>query len=284
MTQQRSSPRCERTPRLIDRIVGDRVTPDDREHATTCDSCGPALLRAARFDNELRQSARGLITEQLPYGVLDPSLSPQLVDRMLPVRRAAPGFASILAAVAILVIATSVAVAPGGLGQGSNPPDSGFQVTAPAFRGTVDIIGDLPARDYSCIGGHALPTTGPSARAGEREGVVCLTRKSIENAKAKIIPVENGDGEVVEVTIEGDLYGTATVASRDQLAAVLSNLAFLAIADPEDATAAGDFLLQAVPRLRTLPSGDDALLVFGSVQLYLQRAPSGGYFIRLQPT
>ena len=284
MTGHRPSPRCERTSRLIDRIVENKVTPDDREHAATCESCGPALQRAARFDNELRQSARGLITEQLPYGVLDPSLAPQLVDRMLPVRRAAPGFAGILAAVVILAIATSVAVAPGGLGQGSKPPDSGFQVTASTFRATVDITRDLQALHYLCNGGHALPTTGPSARPGEREGVVCLTPKSIENAKAKIIPVENGDSEVVEVTIEGDLYGTATVTSREELAAVLSNLAFLAIADPEDAQAAGDFLLQAVPRLRTLPSGDDTLLVFGSVQLYLQRAPSGGYFIRLQPT
>lgn len=284
MAERRPTPRCERTPRLIDRIVADSVTRDDREHAATCEFCGPALLRAARFDSELRRSARDLITEQLPYGVLDPSLSPQLVDRMLPVRRAAPGFAGILAAVVILVIATSVAVAPGGLGQGSNPPDSGFQMTSPTFRATVDIIRDLQALDYSCIPGHALPTTGPSARPGEREGVVCLTPKSIENATARIIPVENGDSDVVEVTIEGDLYGTDTVTSRDQLAAVLSNLAFLAIGDPEDATAAGDFLLQAVPRLRTLPSGDDTLLVFGSVQLYLQRAPSGGYFIRLQPT
>jgi hypothetical protein len=275
--------RCNRTHRLVDRVIEDRVTPDDRAHAATCESCGPVLSRAMRFDDELRRSARGLVTEQLPYGVLDPDLAPRLVGGVPPMRHAAPGLASILAAVVVLVFATSVALAPGFLGPGTQPPNSNLQASAPTFRATVDVIRDLQDLDYSCIPGHALPTTGPSARPGEREGVVCLTPKSIESASAKFIPVETGDGDVVEVTIMGELYGTDTETSRDQLAAVMGNLTTLSIADPAVAAQAGRFIEETLPRLRVLPSGDDALMIVGDVRVFLQRYIAGGYRLVLQP-
>ena len=275
--------RCNRTNRLVDRVVEDRVTADDRAHAATCASCGPVLSRAMRFDDELRRSARGLVTEQLPYGVLDPDLATRVVGDVLPMRHAAPGLASILAAVVVLVFATSVAIAPGFLGPGTQPPNSGLQVSAPTFRATVDVIRDLQNLDYSCIPGHALPTTGPSARPGEREGVVCLTPKSIESASAKFVPVETGDGDVVEVTIRGELYGTDTLTSRDQLAVVMGKLTTLSISDPAVAVQAGRFIEETLPRLRVLPSGDDALMIIGDVRVFLQRYIAGGYLLVLQP-
>jgi hypothetical protein len=282
MTDPRQ-PRCDRTPRLVDRVIDDKVTPDDRAHADTCASCGPLLMRATRFDDELRRSARGLVTEQLPHGVLDPALAPPHLGGVLPLRHAAPGLASILAAVVVLVIATSVAVAPGVLGPGTQPPNSGLQVSAPTFRATVDVIRDLQSLGYSCIPGHALPTAGPSAWPGEREGVVCLTPKSIESASAKFIPVETGDGDVVEVTIKGALYGTDTETSNDQLAAAMGKLTQLSIADPAVAAQAGRFIEETLPRLRVLPSGDDALMIFGDVRVFLQRSITGGYLLVLQP-
>ena len=78
MTGHRA-PRCDRTARLVDRVIDDKVSADDRAHAATCESCGPVLSRAFRFDDELRRTTRGLVTEQLPYGVLDAELAPRNV-------------------------------------------------------------------------------------------------------------------------------------------------------------------------------------------------------------
>lgn len=282
MTDHRRRGDCERTPRLIDRVVDERVTADDRAHASTCATCGPVLARAARFDDDLRRSARGLVAEQLPYGVLDTSLTPQLSVGGLPVRRAAPGVASLLGAVVVLLVATTVAMLPGGLGPGESPPDS-IQVRGPVFRATVDVITDLRALEYGCLPGHALPTTGPSARLGEREGVICLTPKSIDSASAAFAPVENGDGDVVEVTIRGELYGTETLRSRDQLATAMGKLTYLALADQAIAAQAGAWVEEVLPRLRVLTTGDDALMVFGDVRVELRRYIAGNYLLVLQP-
>jgi hypothetical protein len=282
MTDHRR-PACDRTRRLTDRVVENRVTPDDRAHAATCAACGPVIARAARFDDALRQSARGLVTEHLPYGVLDPELAPGRIGGVLPMRHAAPGLASIFAAVVILMVATAVAIAPGGLGGGTQPPDSGFTVELPTFRSSFDIMPSLDRLDYLCTTGHALPTTGPSARAGEREAGVCVTPKTIERATAKIIPVENGDGEVVEITIAGELYGTGTISSRAELAAVFGKLTTLSIGNPEVAAQAGAFVEETLPRLSVLPSGDVVRHIVGDVQIVLERHIAGDYFLVLSP-
>ncbi|HET9853340.1 MAG TPA: hypothetical protein VFP56_12670 [Candidatus Limnocylindrales bacterium] len=277
-------PRCDRTRGLIDRVVGERVTPEDRAHAAGCERCGTVLLRASRFDDELRTTARGLVGEQLPHGVLDAELAPRLVDGLRPMRHAAPGIASMFAALVILVVAVTVAVAPGGLGPGATPQDTGLQFAVPVFRATVDIIRDVQAMEYSCIPGHALPTTGPGARLGEREGVACLTPKSLESATARITPVETREGKVVEITITGEQYGASTVTSRDELADVMSKLTALSISDPKVARDAAAFVLETLPRLRVLTSGDDALVIYGNVRILLQRYIAGDYRLTLQPT
>jgi hypothetical protein len=280
MTERRQ-PACDRTRRLIDRVVEDRVTADDRAHAETCASCGPVMLKAARFDDALRRSAQGLVTERLPYGVLDPELAPARIGGVLPTPHAASGLASIFAAVVVLMIATAVAVAPGGLTGGTEPPDSGFTVQIPTFRSSFELVPSLQKRDYLCTSGHALPTSGPSARLGEREGGHCLTPKSIERASATIIAVENGDGDVVEVTIAGKLYGTGTVSSRAELAAVMGKLTTLSIGDPAVAVEAGTFVERTLPRLKVLASGDVARHIVGDVQIVLERYIAGDYFLVL---
>ena len=276
-------PACDRTRRLVDRVVEDRITSDDRAHAATCPTCGPVIARAARFDDALRRSAQGLVTERLPYGILDPELAPARIGGVLPMRHVAPGLASVFAAVVILMVATAVAIAPGGLGGGTQPPESGFTVELPTFRSSFDLMPSLQALDYFCNTGHALPTSGPSARLGEREGGVCLTPKTIENASATIIPVENGDGEVVEVTISGELYGTGTIASRAELAAVFGKLTTLSIGNPATGAQAGDFVEETLPRLRVLPSGDVVRHIVGDVQIVLQRFIAGDYYLVLTP-
>ena len=82
----------------------------------------------------------------------------------------------------------------------------------------------------------------------------------------------------------GELYGASTVTSRDQLADVMSKLTALSIADPAIARNAGTFVLETLPKLRVLPSGDNALMVYGNLRIFLQRYIAGGYRLVLQPT
>ncbi|HEX3265281.1 MAG TPA: hypothetical protein VHR16_06390 [Candidatus Limnocylindrales bacterium] len=283
MTEPRDDVRCERTRGLIDRVVAERVSAADREHAETCASCGPVLLRSVRFDDELRRSAEGLVVERLPYGVLDPELAPRVVPGMPSVRRAAPGLASVFAALAIVVVAMTMAFAPGNRGAGTQPPATP-ELAGPPFRPTADVIRTLQALDYSCIPGHSLPTTGPSAGPGEREGVICLTPREIESANASIIPVENGDGDVVQVTIKGSLFGTDTLTSRAELATVMGKLTSESIADPTQAADAGAFIERVLPDLKILPTGDDAQKIFGDVRAHLLRYPGGSYILMLEQT
>jgi hypothetical protein len=281
-TDERAQPPCPRTRSLIDRIVAERVTADDRSHASTCPSCGPLLLRAIRFDDELRRTAEGMVAERMPYGVLDPALAPRLAADLPTVRRAAPGLASLFAAIAIVVVAMTVALAPGSLGGGTHPPAS-QQVAGPLFRPSADIFRSVRAKDYSCIPGHSLPTSGPSAQPGEREGGICLTPKEIENANASIIPIENGDGQVVQVTIKGSLWGTETLTSRAELATVMGSLTTESIADPGRAADAGAFVQRALPELRVLPAGDNVQILFGDLRVSLLRYPGGSYILVLGP-
>lgn len=282
MSNHRGGPHCHRTRGLIDREVADRVTADDFHHAETCDTCGPVLARASRFDDELRRSTEQLVGERLPQGVLDPELTPRLVTGLPSVRQAMPGLASVFAAVAVVLIAAAVALVPGGFHAGSQPPASP-PVAAPLFRATVDIIQAVRASDYSCIPGHTLPTSGPSAGTGVREGVICLTPQSIESANASIIPIENEDGNIVEVTIKGSLFGTETLTSRSELATVMGRLTFDSITDPTRAAEAGAFIERSLPQLKLLPTGDDANSDFGPLRVALHRYPGGSFILTLEP-
>lgn len=280
MNDARDEQRCARTSGLIDRVVAERVTAADREHAQTCASCGPVRLRAVRFDDELRRSAQGLVAERLPHGILDPEIAPRVVPGLPSVRRAAPGLASFFAAIAVVVVAMTVALAPGSRGGGTQPP-APPQVAAPLFRTTAMVTRELQGLDYSCIPGHTLATSGPSPAPGPREGVICLSPRDIESAFASIIPIESDDGDVVQVTIKGSLFGTDTLTSRAELAVVMGKLTGTSIADPTRAADAAGFVAGVLPDLKVLPTGDDAQKIFGDLKVSLLRSPGGSYILVL---
>ena len=89
VTDDRRLPRCERTARLVDRVVDDRVTDDDREHAATCPSCGPVLLAVDAVRRGAQQGRprprRGATAERRPrrraspraFGGGDPADAPR---------------------------------------------------------------------------------------------------------------------------------------------------------------------------------------------------------------
>jgi hypothetical protein len=283
VTERRTDSNCRRTSGLIDRVVADRVTADDLNHADGCPSCTLVLARADRFDAELRKSAEGLVGERLPQGVLDPQLAPRVIAGLPTMRRAAPGIGSVFATIAVVVVAAAIALVPGGLSGASHPPASP-PVAGPLFRPTVDIIRSLQANDYSCSPGHALPTTGPSPWPGEREGVLCLSPKEIESANGSIIPIEKGNGDVVEVIIKGSLFGTDTLTSRSELATLMGKLTFESISDPTRAAESGAFIERTVPELKILPTGDDSQMSFGGLRVSLRRYPGGSYILVLGPT
>ena len=283
--QERPVPSCSRAARLVDRIVAGSVTADDRGHAQSCRDCGPLLARAARFDDELRRTARGFVVEELPRGILDPALGRGGVGFRggTSTRSFAPGLAGFAAALAVLVVSAAVVLAPGGLGgpTDSPPVETSFQSTLPAFHSSADIAADLRDLGYECFPGIALP----SAPAGDvvREGVVCATTKAQDEYLAKLVTRESIDGEVLEITINGGLLGTDTETSVENLTTAIAKLAFISMRDPVIGGQAGDWVLLAIPKLRVLPSGDVATTEIGGVGFTADRNPAGSYRLFLAP-
>lgn len=280
-------PGCRRTAGLIDRIVTDVVTAGDREHAVTCPACGPVLARSVRFDDALRSAARSVVAEELPRGVLDPDLS-GAVGGVRPgsaVRAFAPGLAGVAAGVIVLVLAAGVALAPGGIGGPTSPPPvaSTFSASLPVFYPSAVIEAALSSLPYDCMPGGPLATAGTRPGQPVREGVVCASRKDDATKRAALITGEASDGEVVLVTIKGELVGTDTLAATEALAAGMGKLTFASIADQENAQLAGNWVDAALPQLRVLPAGDAAVNVIGELRLTLQRSPVGTYLLVLEP-
>ncbi len=277
---------CRRTRDLIDRIVADTVTPADREHAAACPDCGPVLARAARFDDALRRTARAYAVEELPRGILDPAVTGGLagVRHGSTLRRFSPGLTGAAAAVALLVLATGVALAPGGIANPtvSPPPvESSFTATLPVFHPSAVIEAQLAGLPWVCDVGKPLATSGPGQP--EREGIICATTKEDRTMQSALITSESADGQVVMVTIKGELSATDTVTATDTLATAMAKLTYASIADPVDAPAAGDWVNAEVRKLRVLPGGDSVVRDIGDIRLTLERSPSGDFFLLLEP-
>lgn len=278
---------CRTTAGLIDRIVADAVTPADRVHASTCPACGPVLSRAARFDDALRSVARSIAVEELPRGILDPGLVGSAgieggVQRGPALRSFAPGLPGVAAAAIVLVLGLGVALAPGGIGNPtSSPPESSFTSSVPVFHPSAVIEGLLAASPFECRPGSPLPTSRPGQP--EREGVICATRKEDRTMQSALITGESGDGEVVTVSIKGELGATDTLTATDKLATAMAKLTYVSIADPVDAPIAGDWVDAEVRRLRVLPGGDSAARTIGTIHLTLERSPAGDFFLLIQP-
>lgn len=294
--EMRSTPRptCPRTKGFIERIARDAVTPADREHALGCASCGPVLTTAARFDDALRRSARGLVVEQMPHGILDPALLPE--PREMIGRRALPNFAGVLAAVVILVMASSLGILPGGPpssgGPGNSegvvptlgaPVDTGLGMRVATFRSTVSLIPDLLDLGYQCYPGKQL-SGGPDNLDPEREGVACKSGMDISSFSARIATRERGEGdlkEVVEVSLDGNPGGTDSAKAIRDLAQAFGKLSFLVIADEASARAVSAWVVDAVPTLKIETQGAEAATTVLGVRITLMRHPDGNYYLLL---
>lgn len=287
-TERRDGPACRRTSGLIDRIVADTVTPADRDHAGTCGDCGPVLARAARFDDALRRTARAIAVEQLPPGILDPGLAvaPGTVRRGTALRGFQPGLAGVAAAVAILILATGIALVPGGLvnprATPTAPTDTGLASAAPLFRPTAAIAADASVLKLACMPGGPLPTHDARPGGPEREGVVCASVNEDATKKVALITGETGAGDVVSVSIKGELVGS-TIEATDALAIGFAKLTFISIADPRVAPVAGDWVDQTLRDLRVLSGGDSVTRVLGGIRFTFERNPSGDFMLRMEP-
>jgi hypothetical protein len=278
-----SEPRCTRTDDLIDRLVGDRLTPDDQAHAATCETCRPVLARAAAFDTELRRSARSLVVEELPVGILAPSLGEQVGHGTLE-RRGSPGFAAIAVAILILLAATAVALVPG-----ASPPPAATSTVAPSptssistrpfvqrFRTTEVIRGQLAKLDYSCNDGGPLASVGPEPDATVREAAVCVAPGSIGPLLAAVIVGESVRGDVVELVVKTDIMGDDTSENRALVADVIAKVFALALIDEGAGQSGGSWARVHVPQLEI---GDDIDVVLRQIAFHAERQRTGSYLV-----
>ena len=293
MTGEQVPPRCPRTRGLIDRVIAEAVSVDDRAHAEGCPSCGPVLARAARFDDELRRTARDLVAEELPRGILDPRIDAEPEVRA---RRTAPGMAGIFAAVAVVILASTVALFPGVLGDPTpgpsdgpaasepapTPKDTSLQMGGPGLNRTSVTGGSLIRGEWTCTAGRPIATPEGTHGAINRESILCYSPKSVPSVAVVAATREAVDGEVVEVAMEGEQLGSDSDATRRAVAELMSKATYAAIANSDRAQEAGDFVLATLPELQVLVTGDDVVREFGLVRLTLQRAPDGTYVLLLQ--
>ncbi len=272
---------CRRTHGMIDRVVDDEVTVDDRAHAVTCASCGPVLARAVRFEAELARATQRLVVEELPAGILEAGLAGQVVGPR-PARGVPFGLATAGAAVAVLVLATAVALAPP---PGANPTPGAGPTPTPTlgrtFQTTIEIVSQAIALEYTCSGGQRLPTSGPSAGLAVRESAVCHTPEGTGALTAAIIVGESADGEVVTVWMKSNVTGSDSADARNLIAQRLAKLTFLSLRDPATARTAGDFVAARLPQLDTGNAG--ASIETGGVLLLIERREDGLYLVTLEP-
>ena len=298
MTGDQGTPGGHRTRGLIQRVIDETVTPDDRGHAAGCASCGPVLMRATKFDDELRRTAQGFVAEELPRGILDPDLSgaPHVF-----VRRPGPGLAGIAAAFAIMVVAMSLTLLPRGLGgptdaptggtsglvatpgvsgPAATPADTGLAMQVPALRNTWGIGGSLIQNDWRCSSGRPEASATPEDGV-DHEGIVCTSSKSQVLTSSTLITGESVENQVVEVAISGELV-VVTETAISELAETMSKAAFLSVDDKDRAPTIADWVMTRVPELKVQPSGDTSVGIFKDLRLTLQRHPDGSFFLRVQ--
>lgn len=286
---------CRRTRELTDRLVRGSVSGDDRAHALDCASCGTVLARAAAFEDELRRSARSLVVEELPRGIVDPGVAVP-ADGPRPSRGFAPGFSAAAAAVAIILLATAVAFDPGRTGPSGTPgaslgespgstigpsigPSNGPTPMGP-FNSTSLIASTAQDLGYSCREGVALATSGPSAGIAVRESAVCSALNSGGPYVATIIVGVSATGEVVNVSIKVELVGSDTPSSRDAAALAMANLSLISLADKDAGGTSSDFVLGKLPALE--PIGPKLTTEIGGTRLRLERLDDGAYLVTLE--
>lgn len=242
-------------------------------------------IDADRFDEELRRAARSLVTDELPRGVWDPAVGASLgrggLDGVVRSRRALPGLASVVGAVAVLLLAIAVVFAPGSPGgPGPSATPSPVPSTTPVFRTSTEIRADFITLQYMCVAGQTVAPTATGPDVVTRESVVCTPpTKSSPPYMAAVIVGESADGRVVEVHAKGDLVGVDVPASRAALATLLAKAA--AVVVPEGSGNAVGTWVES--NLATLERGDAVETSIAGLRLEMGRGVTSGYTLRLTP-
>lgn len=249
--------------------------------------------RDQRFDEELRRTARSLVTEELPRGVLDPDVGASLGLRERPsaggavrARRSLPGFAGMAGALVVLLLATAVALAPGTpSGPGSSEEPSPTPVATPSpspvattvtLRSTDAIVEDMIRLRYTCEDGSPVESLGPGPDPVARESAVCVAPADIGPFVAAVIVGETAEGWVVEVHAKADIVGDDTPVAREAVAGALAKAAAIAVGFPGTGNKVGDWVMATVPALE-LSIGDTVEL--DGISVKVVRNENGGYLL-----
>ena len=247
----------------------------------------------ARFDAELARVARGLATEDLPRGILDHGLSPDGGPGVVRARRTLPAYAG-LAAVLVLLLATAIALTPGGVPPASPTPSptrtaepagpsaspAGSVMPSGILRTTAEIRADFETLRYACRVGSELLPTGPSPSAMVQEGAICDAPADIEPMIAAVIVGVARDGRVVEVHVKANVNGEVTAAAREEIAVPLAKAVAIAASGQGVGNTLAAWVLEAVPLLTAQSANSTTLLGFG---IKISRDSSGGYQLLLRP-
>jgi hypothetical protein len=238
--------------------------------------------RETRFDEELRRTARSLVAEPLPRGVLDSSL-----DEVRS-RRAVPGFAPAAVAILILLVATALTLGPGSFG-GPQPAPTASPAASPTasptpatelFRTSAAIRADFERLGWSCRAGEPLSSIGPGPNAVVRESVVCLPPDSVVEYMAAVIVGETAAGKVVDVHVKANIVGDDTAATREAIAIAFAKAAAIGSAIPTAGNELGQWVQATLLTLKPSGSAAKAIRGFG---LKLFRDETGGYQLSVQP-
>jgi hypothetical protein len=279
---------CSRTRGMIDRLVAGSVRDDDRRHAAACPSCGPVFTRAARFDEEMERSAKHLIAEDLPRGILDPGFSSQvLVVPRMPAL--APGVTAGVAALAlIVVVATGLNIRPVLL-PGASPTEPPLAVAVPGESalpdGSLRTLNELTVAlaerlDYECAAGGASTTEDAATTA------VCTAPPDAGPFTSAVTLEASESGAVVRVTMTAEIVGTLTSdqsqAARRAVAGALAKVTAAAFTGQGAGVRAANFVFVKASQL----SGPAWVMGIeeSGVRVDLQRLGNGGYIVHLSVT
>lgn len=249
----------------------------------------------ARFDAALASAARRLVTEELPRGVLDVGLAPGVGSGSVRTRRTAPAFAGVAAAL-VLLLASLIALTPGGVPSASSTPSqastptaqpeapgpspSGSTTPSGTFRSTAEIRADLEGLGYTCREGGVLLPRGPSPSAPVLEGAICSAPADAGPYIASVIVSEARDGAAVQLDVKADLTGEDSPAAREAIAAPLAKAVAIAVSGQGTGDRLAAWVLDAVPVL-VQDSGNSTNLDGFAVKIV--RNSTGTYQLFLRP-
>jgi hypothetical protein len=274
---------CSRTHGMIDRLVAGSIRDDDRRHAAACPSCGPVFARAARFEDELERSARQLIAEDLPRGILDPGIARQATG-VTGMRSLAPGATAGVAALAVVIFATVIGIRPVLLpGPSSTEPPLAVEMPvgsalpdAPLW--TLDQLTVTLAESLAYECAPAAP-----ANAGAVATAVCTAPTDAGPFAAAVTLDASESGMVVRVTITAEIDdGTPNdqqQAARRAVAGALAKVTAAAFIGRGAGVRAANFVFVKASQLSgpAWAMGIDE----SGVRVDLERLEDGGYIVHL---